>query len=445
MKNLLQRAAGPFVAGLVLLLYLNGCSPKIAEVKDASTVEGRLDVSVSPEQRQEFSLELQQGANGLKAARALYFLGLAEFQDGHFAEAGKYFQKIALGYPNSGWDRASIFMMAVVLERINDPSRALVQYQRLIEPLSNTPTAAVEGELSQESRKATLRLINGPLTEEEVDQLIQYPLLPEFLPNLYLKRVQLLVDKASASGISGTALVDDAFLAIDDFNHRFPDSPEKKEIDRLARLADQAVPVDKKALGLILPLGGGDASAGEQLRQGAQLAIDEANEGLAPADQIKLIVEDEGQTTQDAMASARKLILDSEVIGVIGPMSSDACIAVLPLANARRTPLLSPYAMRPDLASVSPYFFRNCLTLQNEAVAMADHALLAMKITRVAELYPDTPYGRALAAAFQSRVTELGGTVSTSISYTSGSSDFKDIFVGLGGCESDRNERRRFG
>ena len=64
---------------------------------------------------------------------------------------------------------------------------------------------------------------------------------------------------------------------------------------------------------------------------------------------------------------------------------------------------------------------------------MADHALLDLKLTRVASLYPDTPYGNSLAKAFEGRLSELGTAVVKSVSYSAGTSDFKEIFVLLGG------------
>ena len=122
-------------------------------------------------------------------------------------------------------------------------------------------------------------------------------------------------------------------------------------------------------------------------------------------------------------------------MAVLGPMSSEACLAAIPVAASRRTLLLSPSAIRQDLANASPYFFRNCLTPEKQGVAMADHALFDLRLTRVAALYPDSSYGASLSRAFAGRVAELGGGLVMSLSYTSGSSDFKDMVVALGGLD----------
>ena len=448
MRHPHPRAVRAWTLALTALLYLSGCSPKLAQVKDPSALAGRLDVSVLPEERQSMALDLKNGASGPRAARALYFLGLAEFQDGRYPEAGKYFQRLSTEHVNSGWDKNAVFMMAASLERMNDPARAMVQYQRLVEPRGLTQAARPETDLSLKARKAFERLLDSPLTDEQLRQLIDFPVIADFQPSLRLKHVQALVLAASAAGLSGTSQVEEAFQAIADFQRLYPESPEKKELERLARLADSAVPVDKKALGLLLPLSGRQAALGAQLKQGVDMALDELNAPLAPADRIRILAEDEGDNTLTAFAGARKLLMEAQVIGMIGPMSSDASQAVLPLALSRRTPLLSPYAMRPDLANASPYFFRNSLTLEKQAVAMADHALLELKVTRVAALYPDTPYGNALVRAFSARMSELGAGVMVSLSYSAGNFDFKDIFVQLGGVnptaikDADTAEKR---
>lgn len=429
---MISSAARGLLLALAALIYLGGCAPKMAQVMDPATVAGRIDLKVSPEERTAFEAELKQGAKGLKEARARYFLGLAEFQEGRFPEAGRYFQAVSTGHANSGWDLPAIFMMAATLERMNDAPRAFVQYQRLIRPFPDPALPqAREPELSQKARAACRRIAESELDQEALTRLIEFPAVPEFQPLLRLKRLQKMA--AAARGVTGTAAVDAVFLEVEEFLRRHPESPERAEVERLAREADYAGPVDRLAIGMMLPLTGRQAGLALQLRQGAEMALDELNNAVAPELRIKLLLADEGDTTVTAEASARKLMLESQVIGILGPMASDACQAVLPLAAARRTSMLSPFAIRPDLASASPYFFRNCLTPEKQALAMADHALLALRVTRVAALYPSTPYGELLVKAFSARMAEMGAPVLLSISYSAGSSDFKDTFVAMGG------------
>jgi ABC-type branched-subunit amino acid transport system substrate-binding protein len=131
----------------------------------------------------------------------------------------------------------------------------------------------------------------------------------------------------------------------------------------------------------------------------------------------------------------KRLVEQDQVIGVLGPLSSEGAAAAVPLLGSYRVPVLSPTAARPDLANASPWFFRNCLTPEKQAAAMADYALLGLKLTRTASIAPDKAYGQVLARAFAARFTELGGTVVVQVSYTAGTNDFRDAMLALGGLD----------
>jgi ABC-type branched-subunit amino acid transport system substrate-binding protein len=215
----------------------------------------------------------------------------------------------------------------------------------------------------------------------------------------------------------------------------FPGGPGLEKADELSRLLDAVVPVDPLAIGLLVPASGPMAAYGLQLRQGVELALAAANAGRPEAERYKLLVADEGADTLTAVAAARKLVEEQKVLCLLGPLSSDAALGLMPLLAERRVPLFSPSASKGDLAGISPWFFRNTLTPPKQAAALADHAVIARRLTRVAVLAPDSPYGQALAAAFSARVTELGGSVPRSVSYAPGTRDFKAEVLALGGVD----------
>jgi ABC-type branched-subunit amino acid transport system substrate-binding protein len=441
MSKATLRAARTLWTGLAVFL-LNACAPRAVLLREPAQVAGRTDLKVSPEEREALDKEIKTAPEGSeRRARALYLLGMAAFEDGRWDEAGKLFQKVETQHKNSGWDQPAIFMMGAALEKLNDPARAFVQYQRLLD------FKGLAG-LGEASHKACERLASSPMNPEQLEQLILFPAAPAFQPSLRIKSIQNLLSGATQASLSPSARSDQVMLAIEDFRKNWPSSIWEGELSRLALEADKAVPVDLRAVGLLVPLSGAQSGWGSQARQAAELALEEANASLPAAEQLRLVEADEGDNSATALASFRKLSSEDNVVGVLGPLSSDSSHALLPLAASRRTPLLSPGALRPDLAGASPYFFRNGLTLEMQGRSMADHALVELKLSRVAELYPDKPYGRALAGAFASRVSELGGTVLASVSYAARSSDFKDILVGLGGSnptemkEADADEKR---
>lgn len=358
-------------------------------------------------------------AGGAPAAEALYLLGLDDAAQGKWAEAGERWQGVVKRHAGSGWDRLAQYMTAQALEQVGDLPRAFVQYQGL---LSGTAVA----DLPERGRAQAKRLAESMPLDGLRQVIAGAYAQPEFDAPMRLR----VIEGDLAQGLSDTARAGlQAFLL------RYPAGPGLERADALSRRLDSAVPVEAQTLGLLVPKAGPLAAYGQQVQQGVELAVAAANRGRPEAEQFKLIVVDEGSSTQAAYEAALGLIDQQKVLCLLGPLSSDAAQGLLPLLAGRRVPLFSPSASRGDLAGVSPWFFRNTLTPPKQAAAIADHAVIARKLTRVASLVPDTPYGQALAAAFAARVAELGGAVPLSLTYAPGTRDFKPQVLALGGVD----------
>lgn len=386
--------------------------------------------SLEPALRQQ--LQAQAALGGADAARALYLLGLDDASQGHWAEAGARWQQVVKEHAGSGWDRLAQFKTAVALEQTGDLPRAFVQYQGLL-----TGTAVVD--LPERAHLACQRLVES-LPPEGLRQLVASPWPnDEFRAPMMLR----LVESDMAQG-----LTESARSGLEAYILRYPNGPDQDKAEALSRRLDASVAVNARSIGLLIPLKGPLAPYGQQVRQGVELALDQSNLGRAPADQFVLHVADEGATAATTIESAKALIDRDQALAMLGPLSSDAVQALVPLLASRRVPLFSPSASRADLDGVSPWFFRNTLTPVKQAMAMADYAVAARRLTRVAILAPDSPYGGALSQAFAARVTELGGAVALSITYSPGTRDFKDIVLALGGVDpsegkdADSEEKR---
>jgi ABC-type branched-subunit amino acid transport system substrate-binding protein len=360
-------------------------------------------------------------AGGAGAAQALYFLGLDDAAAGKWVEAGERWQSVVKGHPGSGWDRLAQYKTAEALEQVGDLPRAFVQYQALI---SGTAVA----DLPERGRAAAKRLAESmPL--EGLRKVAQGNYAnEEFRAPIQLRLVE---------GDLNAGLTETARAGLEAYLLRYPTGPGQDKADELSRRLDElaAVAVDPLAIGLIVPKAGPLAPYGLQLRQGVELALAAANQGRAEAERFKLIVADEGATTQAAYEAARGLVEKDKVLALLGPLSSEAARGLLPLLAGRHVPLFSPSASKPDLAGLSPWFFRNTLIPPRQAAALADYAVIARKLTRVASLAPDSAYGLAMAEAFDARVAELGGTVPKHLSYAAGTRDFKAEVLALGGVD----------
>ncbi len=102
-------------------------------------------------------------------------------------------------------------------------------------------------------------------------------------------------------------------------------------------------------LGMLTPLSGGSAAIGPYMKNGAQLAVDEINEGGGVMGRkLKLVVEDEACDPKTAAAGAAKLVTAGTVVSVGGYCSS-ATLPTLSIFGKATIPMIIPAANSNDL------------------------------------------------------------------------------------------------
>ena len=131
-----------------------------------------------------------------------------------------------------------------------------------------------------------------------------------------------------------------------------------------ALVLPSAVTAEEIKIGVLFPLTGGAASAGRELRSGAELALDIANNAMPDINmtmaknagiksmggaKITLIFKDhEGNPTLGADL-AKKLILDDKVHGLMGAYHSAVTKAVSVVAEQYGVPLINDSSTSPEL------------------------------------------------------------------------------------------------
>jgi len=118
-------------------------------------------------------------------------------------------------------------------------------------------------------------------------------------------------------------------------------------VGALAMHARSAAAADKTVkVGINLPFTGADAHDAELIKDGALLAIDEANaQGGVGGYKIEVVLLDDGTATAgqydpaQAATNARKMVADKGVVAAIGPQMSGSGKAISRrLPRARQTP-----------------------------------------------------------------------------------------------------------
>lgn len=96
----------------------------------------------------------------------------------------------------------------------------------------------------------------------------------------------------------------------------------------------------------ITALHGVSAAYGEQIREGAQIAIEQA-EDLYPDLDLEFIHEDNNTDRAQTIALTRRFAADEQVMAIVGPNSSPEAIAMAPIAAQAGLPVLPSGAQAP--------------------------------------------------------------------------------------------------
>jgi branched-chain amino acid transport system substrate-binding protein len=198
-------------------------------------------------------------------------------------------------------------------------------------------------------------------------------------------------------------------------------------------------------IGIDLPTSGADATNGIPTRNGAVLAIEEANaKGLPGGNKLEAdSLDDTVQGVHDPAQGAQNIktfIADSTVMGVVGPFNSNVAKAEIPLTNDAGLAQISPSNTNTGLTkgddaktlrSSHPdtiAYFRVCTTDDRQGAAGAQFAR-KLGFKKVFIIDDNETYGKGLADVFEADFAKLGGTVLGHEHITKNQQDFKALLT----------------
>ena len=128
-------------------------------------------------------------------------------------------------------------------------------------------------------------------------------------------------------------------------------------VGTLALSSDLAYAADKTIkIGINLPFTGADAHDAELIKDGALLAIDEANDkGGVAGYKLDVLLLDDGTATAgqydpaQAATNARKMVSDKMVVAAIGPQMSGSGKAMSPILSQGDLATITPSSTNPDI------------------------------------------------------------------------------------------------
>ena len=162
---------------------------------------------------------------------------------------------------------------------------------------------------------------------------------------------------------------------------------------------------------------------------GAQLAVDEINErgGIfgTPIELVSLInIEAELPLS---IQTAEDMILKDKVIAIIGPNRSTHAVAVGPIAQRYRVPMITTAASNPDVTKAGDFVFMASVTDAFHGKVLAQFAITERNVTTAAILtLSGDVYTEGIAEFFTLNFSRLGGEILANESYENGITDFTE-------------------
>ena len=207
-------------------------------------------------------------------------------------------------------------------------------------------------------------------------------------------------------------------------------------------------------VGITLPLTGADAEDAELIKDGAVLAIEEANaKGGVAGYKIDMIVLDSGTATAgqydpaQAATNTKKLVANIGVVANIGPQMSGEGKAMSAILSEADMATITPSSTNPDITDPKfkdkyrpqgkAVYFRTVTTDAYQGPNMANYFAENLKVRTVYVLDDSGAYGVGIANSFQKRAEEKGVKVLGRDQLNPKEADYTTILTKIKGLNPD--------
>ena len=209
------------------------------------------------------------------------------------------------------------------------------------------------------------------------------------------------------------------------------DKPKESAKESPATVAPQT-PVK---IGFINSLTGPEAPIGENLTNGAELALEDLKaRGVA----VELIKQDDVGKPQVAMSAMEQLATGDQVSAILGPYTSANSNAVAKLAQQYKVPQLIPVASKDDITRQGyEWVFRLNAVATQYARSLIDAALAFGQPKSVAFIYESADFGTSVSAAGKLYAKEKGLAVVADETYQKGAPDYRSTLSKIKGAAPD--------
>jgi branched-chain amino acid transport system substrate-binding protein len=182
------------------------------------------------------------------------------------------------------------------------------------------------------------------------------------------------------------------------------------------------------AVGMAGPVSGPNAVFGEQMRRGAEMAVNDLNaKGGVLGNQLRFVVVDDASNPSQGVSVANKLASDGAV-AVFGHFNSAVSIPASKVYADEKILQISPASTNPQLTEQGlSTVFRTCGRDDQQGDVAAAYLLSAHKSSQIAVIHDQSTYGKGLADATKASMNKGGLTEAMYDSVTVGERDYSAL------------------
>jgi len=193
-------------------------------------------------------------------------------------------------------------------------------------------------------------------------------------------------------------------------------------------------------IGFVAPLTGDQAPHGQDMLNGARLAIEHANAqgAIVAGYRLELVALDDQRNPSQAVAAAKKLVANKDVVAVVGHLNSSCTMPASAIYHQARMLQITPVSSNPQISRQGfDTFYRTCATDDLQGPAAALFAVRELGAKRLFIIDDMTTYGRGLANEFKKKLKRLGAEVLGHEGIIQGDKDFTPLLTKIKAMQPD--------
>jgi branched-chain amino acid transport system substrate-binding protein len=336
---------------------------------------------------------LAGGAKHQRMSAALYLRARAAFQLGRYEIVRASLDELEKNFSRSNYLQHGHALLGMTAFQKQEYLKAATEFLWVIETARH-PT------LQNQAKEWATAVLEDYLSPNDLRWLHKNYTRPKGLA--YIVLAQAREEMRTNNRDAGEKL-------IDEFLRTAPDTPLRAELEKLRQPGGEPLATGLR-IGVVLPLTGIDAEAGQGVYRGiryAQLTEGENNGGPA----VELVVRDSESSLLHALKVTQDLVDDPTLVAIIGEVDNSATAAMAALAEAKGIPFLAPAATANGIGALGENVFQLNADREHKSRALADYAFRYLNARTFVTIAPQDDYGQQMADAFSAAVDSLGGEI----------------------------------